>query len=94
MTETLIEESLIGWKEFETEVMRDAGFECIREIGVETGGTKILDGVFDPKDRLLAREKREPAPNSARAAGRALIHIPRVGSRCGTYSHKRICSAP
>src|SRR5438132_10191477 len=95
VSEILIEESLLGWKEFEMEVMRDkadncvvicsienfdpmgihtgdsitvapaqtlsdreyqimrdASFAVIREIGVETGGSNIQFAVFSPKGRV------------------------------------------
>src|SRR5207253_10488868 len=96
VTEVLIEESLVGWKEFEMEVMRDcadncvvicsienfdpmgvhtgdsitvaptqtlsdrefqlmrdASFAVIREIGVETGGSNIQLAV-NPKNGRMA----------------------------------------
>ncbi len=110
VTEIFVEESLIGWKEFETEVMRDkadncvivcsienldpmgvhtgdsitvapiqtltdkewqimrdASFACIREIGVETGGSNIQFAV-DPEDRPDGHHRDEPArqPRSSR----------------------------
>ena len=103
VSEVLIEESLLGWKEYEMEVMRDradncviicsienfdpmgvhtgdsitvapaqtltdkeyqimrdASFAVIREIGVETGGSNIQFSV-DPEDRPHDRDRDEPA---------------------------------
>ncbi len=99
VSEILVEESLIGWKEYETEVMRDkadncvivcsienldpmgvhtgdsitvapiqtltdkewqlmrdASFACIREIGVETGGSNIQFAV-NPKTGASASSR-------------------------------------
>jgi carbamoyl-phosphate synthase large subunit len=114
VTEILIEESLIGWKEFETEVMRDkadncvivcsienldpmgvhtgdsitvapiqtltdkewqimrdASFACIREIGVETGGSNIQFGV-DPKNgRMVIIEMNPRVSRSSALASKA-----------------------
>ncbi|CAE7887071.1 carB, partial [Symbiodinium sp. KB8] len=44
--QVLIDESLLGWKEYEMEVvrdkiMRDASIAVLREIGVETGGSNV-----------------------------------------------------
>ena len=103
VNEILIEESLLGWKEYEMEVMRDhadncvvicsienldpmgvhtgdsitvapaqtltdreyqimrdASFAVIREIGVETGGSNIQFSV-DPENRPHDRHRDEPA---------------------------------
>ena len=103
VTEVLIEESLVGWKEFEMEVMRDcadncvvicsienfdpmgvhtgdsitvapaqtlsdrefqmmrdASFDVIREIGVETGGSNIQFAV-NPRERPHGRDRNESA---------------------------------
>ena len=103
MHEVLVEECLLGWKEFEMEVMRDhkdqcvvicsienfdpmgvhtgdsitvapamtltdkefqvmrdASFAVIREIGVETGGSNIQFAV-DPEDGQDGRDRDEPA---------------------------------
>jgi carbamoyl-phosphate synthase large subunit len=114
VTEILVEESLIGWKEFETEVMRDkadncvivcsienldpmgvhtgdsitvapiqtltdkewqimrdASFACIREIGVETGGSNIQFGV-DPKNgRMVIIEMNPRVSRSSALASKA-----------------------
>src|SRR5207237_6804201 len=99
VTEVIMEESLVGWKEFEMEVMRDcadncvvicsienfdamgvhtgdsitvapaqtltdkeyqmmrdASFEVIREIGVETGGSNIQSAVSTKNGRRVVIE--------------------------------------
>jgi carbamoyl-phosphate synthase large subunit len=114
VTEILIEESLIGWKEFETEVMRDkadncvivcsienldpmgvhtgdsitvapvqtltdkewqmmrdASFACIREIGVETGGSNIQFGVNPENGRMVIIEMNPRVSRSSALASKA-----------------------
>ena len=112
--EVLIEESLLGWKEYEMEVirdcadncvvicsienfdpmgvhtgdsitvapaqtltdreyqiMRDASFACIREIGVETGGSNIQFSV-NPKDgRMIVIEMNPRVSRSSALASKA-----------------------
>jgi carbamoyl-phosphate synthase large subunit len=112
--EVLIEESVVGWKEFELEVMRDikdnvviicsienfdpmgvhtgdsitvapiqtltdreyqvlrdASIRCIREIGVETGGSNI-QFAMNPKDgRLLIIEMNPRVSRSSALASKA-----------------------
>ena len=111
VTEVLVEESLIGWKEFEMEVMRDradncviicsienfdpmgvhtgdsitvaptqtltdkeyqimrdASFAVIREIGVETGGSNIQFAVNPENGRLTSSEM---IPRVGRSSARA-----------------------
>jgi carbamoyl-phosphate synthase large subunit len=112
--EILIEESLIGWKEFETEVMRDkndncvivcsienldpmgvhtgdsitvapiqtltdkewqimrnASFACIREIGVETGGSNIQFAVNPQNGRMTVIEMNPRVSRSSALASKA-----------------------
>ncbi len=113
-TEVLIEESIIGWKEFEMEVMRDrndncviicsienldpmgvhtgdsitvapaqtltdkeyqrmrdASIACLREIGVETGGSNVQFAV-NPKDgRLIIIEMNPRVSRSSALASKA-----------------------
>ena len=113
-TEVLIEESLIGWKEFEMEVVRDkndnaiiicsienvdpmgvhtgdsitvapaltltdkeyqimrnASIACLREIGVETGGSNVQFAV-NPKDgRLIVIEMNPRVSRSSALASKA-----------------------
>ncbi|MBM3859594.1 MAG: carbamoyl-phosphate synthase large subunit [Verrucomicrobia bacterium] len=114
VTEILVEESLIGWKEFETEVMRDkndncvivcsienldpmgvhtgdsitvapvqtltdkewqimrdASFACIREIGVETGGSNIQFGVNPENGRMVIIEMNPRVSRSSALASKA-----------------------
>ena len=114
MTEVLIEESLLGWKEFEMEVMRDkndncvivcsienfdpmgvhtgdsitvapaqtltdkeyqimrdASFAVIREIGVETGGSNIQFGVNPKNGRMVIIEMNPRVSRSSALASKA-----------------------
>ena len=112
--EVLIEESIIGWKEYELEVMRDvkdnvviicsienfdpmgihtgdsitvapiqtltdyeyqnmrnAAIDCIREIGVDTGGSNIQFGI-NPKDgRMVVIEMNPRVSRSSALASKA-----------------------
>jgi carbamoyl-phosphate synthase large subunit len=114
VTEVLIEESIIGWKEFELEVMRDrrdncviicsienvdpmgvhtgdsitvapiqtltdreyqlmrdAAIACIREIGVETGGSNV-QFALNPKDgRMVIIEMNPRVSRSSALASKA-----------------------
>ena len=110
--EVLIEESLLGWKEFEMEVMRDradncvlvcsienldpmgvhtgdsitvaptqtlsdrefqlmrdASFAVIREIGVETGGSNIQFAVHPQNGRMIVIEMNPRVSRSSALAG-------------------------
>ena len=114
VSEILVEESLIGWKEYETEVMRDkadncvivcsienfdpmgvhtgdsitvapiqtltdkewqimrdASFACIREIGVETGGSNIQFGVNPENGRQAIIEMNPRVSRSSALASKA-----------------------
>ena len=114
VTEVLVEESLIGWKEFEMEVMRDradncviicsienfdpmgvhtgdsitvaptqtltdkeyqimrdASFAVIREIGVETGGSNIQFAVNPDNGRLTIIEMNPRVSRSSALASKA-----------------------
>ncbi len=114
VSEILIEESLIGWKEFETEVMRDkndncvivcsienldpmgvhtgdsitvapvqtltdkewqimrdASFACIREIGVETGGSNIQFAINPQNGRMTIIEMNPRVSRSSALASKA-----------------------
>jgi carbamoyl-phosphate synthase large subunit len=114
VTEVLIEESLVGWKEFEMEVMRDcadncvvicsienfdamgvhtgdsitvapaqtltdkeyqmmrdASFEVIREIGVETGGSNIQFAVNPENGRMVVIEMNPRVSRSSALASKA-----------------------
>jgi carbamoylphosphate synthase large subunit/REP element-mobilizing transposase RayT len=112
--EILIEESLVGWKEFEMEVMRDrmdncvvvcsienfdpmgvhtgdsitvapvqtltdkeyqmmrdAAFDVIREIGVETGGSNIQFAVHPDNGRMVVIEMNPRVSRSSALASKA-----------------------
>ncbi|MEZ5434790.1 MAG: carbamoyl-phosphate synthase large subunit, partial [Verrucomicrobiales bacterium] len=112
--EVLIEESLLGWKEFEMEVMRDkadncviicsienldpmgvhtgdsitvapiqtltdreyqimrdASFACIREIGVETGGSNIQFAIHPDTGRMIVIEMNPRVSRSSALASKA-----------------------
>jgi carbamoyl-phosphate synthase large subunit len=114
VNEVLIEESLVGWKEFEMEVMRDrrdncvvvcsienfdpmgvhtgdsitvapaqtltdkeyqmmrdASFAVIREIGVETGGSNIQFAVNPTNGRMLVIEMNPRVSRSSALASKA-----------------------
>jgi len=114
IAEVLIEESLVGWKEFEMEVMRDrmdncvvicsienfdpmgvhtgdsitvapiqtltdkeyqvmrdASFACIREIGVETGGSNIQFAVNPDNGRMTIIEMNPRVSRSSALASKA-----------------------
>jgi carbamoyl-phosphate synthase large subunit len=114
ITEILIEESVIGWKEFELEVMRDlkdnvvvicsienfdpmgihtgdsitvapiqtltdkeyqrmrdAAIACIREIGVETGGSNIQFAVCPQTGRMVIIEMNPRVSRSSALASKA-----------------------
>ncbi len=113
-TEILVEESIIGWKEFEMEVMRDkndncviicsienvdpmgvhtgdsitvapaqtltdkeyqrmrdASIACLREIGVETGGSNVQFAVSPEDGRLLIIEMNPRVSRSSALASKA-----------------------
>ena len=114
VTEVLIEESLLGWKEFEMEVMRDckdncvvicsienldpmgvhtgdsitvapaqtltdkeyqimrdASFAVIREIGVETGGSNIQFSICPETGRMIVIEMNPRVSRSSALASKA-----------------------
>ena len=114
VTEVLLEESVLGWKEFEMEVMRDyadncviicsienfdpmgvhtgdsitvapsqtltdkeyqrmrdATFACIREIGVETGGSNVQFAVNPETGRMVIIEMNPRVSRSSALASKA-----------------------
>jgi len=114
VSEVLIEESLLGWKEFEMEVMRDcadncvvicsienldpmgvhtgdsitvapiqtltdreyqimrdASFACIREVGVETGGSNIQFATDPKSGRMIVIEMNPRVSRSSALASKA-----------------------
>lgn len=76
VTEVLIEESLLGWKEFELEVMRDlmdnvviiCGIENFDAMGVHTGDSITVAPIQTLSDRQY-QEMREDAKTIIRAIG-------------------------
>ena len=113
-TEVLIEESVIGWKEFEMEVvrdrkdnciivcsienfdpmgvhtgdsitvapaqtltdkeyqiMRDASIACLREIGVDTGGSNVQFGIHPQDGRMVIIEMNPRVSRSSALASKA-----------------------
>ena len=114
VSEILVEESLLGWKEYEMEVMRDsadncvvicsienldpmgvhtgdsitvapaqtltdreyqimrdASFACIREIGVETGGSNIQFSINPANGRMIVIEMNPRVSRSSALASKA-----------------------
>jgi carbamoyl-phosphate synthase large subunit len=114
ISEILIEESVIGWKEYELEVMRDkkdnvviicsienfdpmgihtgdsitvapaqtltdkeyqnmrdAAIACIREIGVETGGSNVQFGIHPDTGRMVIIEMNPRVSRSSALASKA-----------------------
>ena len=69
--ELLIEESVIGWKEFELEVMRDAARRIIRRVGVETGGSNIQFAVNPVDGRMTVIEMNPRVSRSSALASKA-----------------------
>src|SRR5882724_2583739 len=61
--EVLIEESVLGWKEFEMEVLR--------EIGVETGGSNVQFGVNPADGRMVVIEMNPRVSRSSALASKA-----------------------
>jgi carbamoyl-phosphate synthase large subunit len=55
VTEVLVEESLLGWKEFEMEVMRDRADNCVVICSIEN---RVVCG--DPRDRGGDRRVQHP----------------------------------
>lgn len=124
-TEVLIEESLLGWKEFEMEVVRDrkdnaiivcsienvdpmgvhtgdsitvapaltltdkeyqimrsASIACLREIGVETGGSNVQFAVDPKSGRLIVIEMNPRVSRSSALASKATgFPIARVAAK-------------
>ena len=71
VNEILIEESLLGWKEYEMEVMRDQSFAVIRAVGVETGGSNIQFGVSPENGRMVIIEMNPRVSRSSALASKA-----------------------
>src|SRR5215469_6894962 len=77
--EVLLEESVIGWKEFEMEVVRDRADNCIivcsienlDPMGVDTGGSNVQFAVNPEDGRLLVIEMNPRVSRSSALASKA-----------------------
>src|SRR5579883_367483 len=77
--EVLVEESVLGWKEYEMEVVRDRADNCIivcaievlREIGVDTGGSNVQFAVNPTNGRLVVIEMNPRVSRSSALASKA-----------------------
>src|SRR5450432_3110394 len=77
--ECLIEESVLGWKEFELEVMRDladnviviCSIENFDPMGVETGGSNVQFGVNPDNGRMVVIEMNPRVSRSSALASKA-----------------------
>src|SRR5580693_986409 len=80
--EVLIEESALGWKEFELEVMRDladkeyqmmrdGALRCLREIGVDTGGSNVQFAIHPQTGRMVIIEMNPRVSRSSALASKA-----------------------
>jgi carbamoyl-phosphate synthase large subunit len=75
-TEVLIEESILGWKEYELEVMRDhadnvviiCSIENLDPMGVHTGDSITVAPAMTLTDREYQRMRDAASPSSARSA--------------------------
>ncbi|KAG1648951.1 Carbamoyl-phosphate synthase large chain [Nymphon striatum] len=70
-TEVLIDESIVGWKEYEMEIMRNASLAVLREIGVETGGSNVQFAVNPADGRLVVIEMNPRVSRSSALASKA-----------------------
>ena len=76
MHEVLVEESVIGWKEFELEVMRDGAdnfvvicsIENIDPMGVHTGDSITVAPALTLTDKEYQRMRDAGAPHHPRAS--------------------------
>ena len=131
MSECLIEESVLGWKEYELEVvrdlkdnviiicsienfdpmgvhtgdsitvapaqtltdreyqcMRDAAIACIREIGVETGGSNVQFAVNPQNGRMTVIEMNPRVSRSSALASKATgFPIAKIAARLAVGVH-------
>src|SRR6266700_290939 len=79
VNEVLIDESLVGWKEFEMEVMRDRMDNCVvvcsienfDAMGVETGGSNIQFAVNPHNGRMVVIEMNPRVSRSSALASKA-----------------------
>src|SRR6266511_2437640 len=79
VSEILIEESLLGWKEYEMEVMRDGADNCViicsienfDPMGVHTGGSNIQFGADPDTGRMVIIEMNPRVSRSSALASKA-----------------------
>src|SRR6266550_1479152 len=69
--EVLVEESVLGWKEYEMEIVRDASIACLREIGVDTGGSNVQFAVDPETGRMVVIEMNPRVSRSSALASKA-----------------------
>src|SRR6188508_1767940 len=77
--EVLIEESVLGWKEFEMEVVRDTADNCIivcsienlDPMGVDTGGSNVQFGINAQNGRVVVIEMNPRVSRSSALASKA-----------------------
>ena len=67
----LVEESVLGWKEFELEVIRDQARRVISAVGVETGGSNGQFAVDPASGRVLVIEMNPRVSRSSALASKA-----------------------
>src|SRR6516165_4756276 len=71
VTEVLLEESILGWKEFELEHMRDVAIAVVRAVGVDTGGCNIQFAVEPRTGRMVVIEMNPRVSRSSALASKA-----------------------
>ena len=77
----------------EYQIMRDASIACLREIGVDTGGSNVQFAV-DPDDRPHGRDRDEPARVALLGAGLEGDRLPdRQGRGASSRSATRSTSS-
>src|ERR687889_84591 len=80
--QVLIERSVIGWKEFELQEMRDAAVAVIREIGVDAGGCNIQFAINPRDGEMLVIEMNPRVSRSSALASKATgFPIARIGAK-------------
>jgi carbamoyl-phosphate synthase large subunit len=94
----LVEESALGWKEFEMEVMRDLADNVVIICSIETwtpwASTRVIPSRWPPSDPdrqgIPEDARTPPSRSSARSAStRALQHPIRDDPRPGAWSSSR-----
>jgi carbamoylphosphate synthase large subunit len=88
VSEVLIEESLLGWKEFEMEVMRDRADNCVVICSIEN---------LDPHGRAhrrLDHRRPDPDPHRPRIPDHARRLVRRASARSAWKPAARTSSSP